>query len=113
MNKLSMELTKLLYARFCSIYADKFVKSYSTPEFIQVWWEEWSEGMAGIDPNHIKEGLSYCRLNLEWPPSIAEFRRICEKASGIPSADESLKLAIRREFNHPVIKLAFDKVGSW
>jgi hypothetical protein len=113
MEKLSLELTKLLYMRFTSTYGEKFVKNHPNDEFVKLWWEEWSEGMAGIDPAYIREALSYCRLNLEWPPSIAEFRRICEKASGIPSCDEALNAAIRREFDHPVIKLAYDKVGSW
>jgi len=113
MEKLPLELTKILYMRFASTYGEKFVKHHPNDQFVQLWWEEWSEGMAGIDPAHIKEALSYCRLNLEWPPSIAEFRRLCESASGVPSVAQCLQAAIRRDFNHPVIKIAYDKVGSW
>ena len=113
MSKLSLELTKLLYMRFASTYGEKFVKNHPTDQFVQLWWEEWSEGMADIDPEHIKEGLNYCRLNLEWPPSIAEFRRICENASGLPSLSDALQSAIRREFNHPIISIAYEKVGNW
>lgn len=113
MEKLPLELTKLLYMRFASTYGEKFVKNHPTDQFVQLWWEEWSEGMAGIDPKHIKEGLSFCRLNLEWPPSIAEFRRICEQNAGVPTVDDALQLAIRREFTHPIVSIAFDKVGSW
>jgi hypothetical protein len=113
MEKLPLELTKILYMRFASTYGEKFVKNHPTDQFVQLWWEEWSEGMAGIDPAHIKDALSYCRLNLEWPPSIAEFRRICEQASGVPFFAQAMQSAIRREFNHPVIALAYEKVGSW
>jgi hypothetical protein len=38
---------------------------------------------------------------------------MCEQASGLPSLEHALSASIRREFDHPVIKLAFDKVGSW
>lgn len=113
MQKLPLELTKLLYMRFASTYGDKFVKNHPTDQFVELWWEEWSEGMAGIDPTHIKEGLSYCRLNLEWPPSIAEFRRICEQNSGVPSSSHALQMAIRKDFSHPIVSIAYDKVGSW
>jgi hypothetical protein len=113
MQKFPLELTKLLYMRFASTYGEKFVKNHPNDEFVKLWWEEWSEGMAGIDPNHVKEGLSYCRLNLDWPPSIAEFRRICESFAGIPSPEKSLADAIRGDFNHPITAMAYDKVGSW
>lgn len=113
MNNLSIKLTQLLYTRFCTIWADKFVKDYHTPQFISLWWEDWSEGLAGIDPSEIKDALNYCRTNLEWPPSMAEFRRICETASGIPIVADAFHKAIRRDFTHPVISLAYERVGSW
>ncbi len=113
MEKLSLELTKILYMRFASTYGEKFVRHHPNDQFVQLWWEEWSEGMAGINPNHIKDGLSYCRLNLEWPPSIAEFRRICEQASGVPTILEAMQSAIRREFTHPIVSMAYERVGSW
>jgi hypothetical protein len=54
MEKLPLELTKILYMLFASTYGEKFVKNHPTDQFVQLWWEEWSEGMAGIDPAHIK-----------------------------------------------------------
>jgi len=113
MNNLSSELVRTLYARFCSIYGEKFVKEYHDKPFIQIWWEEWEDGLKGINVEDIKTALDYCRLNLEWPPSIAEFRKICERSSGVPSVAESFEKAIRGEMNHPIIKLTYDKVGSW
>lgn len=113
MEKLPLELTKLLYMRFASTYGEKFTRTHTSDQFVQLWWEEWSEGMAGIEPAHIKDALSYCRLNLEWPPSIAEFRRLCERQSGIPSLDDAFHMAIRRDFSHPIIAIAYDHVGSW
>lgn len=113
MNRFPLELAKLLYARFASMYGDKFVKNYHDKDFIQIWWDDWSEGLAGIDPSNIKEALSNCRLNLEWPPSLAEFRKLCEKAAGYPSFEQSFAAALRNDFYHPLIKIAYDLVGEW
>lgn len=104
---------KLLYYRFGAIYGDKFIKPYHDDDFRKVWYEEWASGLEGIDVHLIKDVLEFCKVNLEWSPSIAEFRRICEKSSGVPSASEALSLAIRKDFSHPVVALSYDKVGSW
>lgn len=113
MEKLPREMSKRLYLRFSSLWGEKFTRHCPSDEFIEIWWQDWEQGLSGISGNHIKEALDYCRLNLDWPPSLAEFRRLCEKVSGIPSLQECLTLAIRRDFTHPIIAMAFDKIGSW
>ena len=113
MEKMPLDMVKRLYMRFATIYGEKFTRSHPTPEFVEMWWEDWAESLGATSPHHIKTALDYCRENLEWPPSLAEFRRLCETASGVPDVSEALRLAIRKEFNHPVIAKAWDKVGSW
>lgn len=113
MEKLPLEWSKLLYLRFTSLYGERFTKSHSSDQLVQMWWEDWADGLSGIAPDCIKDALNHCKLNVDWPPSLSEFRKICEKFSGYPSADDAFYLAIRRDFNHPITKLAYDKVGSW
>lgn len=113
MTKFPIEYAKALYERFSVIYNDKFIKSNHDEFFIKRWWDEWAEGLDGIDPYSIKEALSHCRIKLEWPPSIAEFRKICAKICGYPSIEQSLQAAIRREFNHPIVAIAYDNIGAW
>lgn len=113
MESFNLMHAKALYLRFCTIYGDKFTKPYHDADFKSIWYQEWAEGLSEVDVYLIKDCLDYCRNSLEWPPSIAEFRNICEKKSGFPSSEEALALAIRREFKHPLVKLAYEKVGSW
>jgi len=107
------ELTYMLYTRFCTIYGDKFAKDYHSDDFIKIWVEDWSEGLSFIDHDHIKSAITHCKLKREWPPSLPEFISLCEKASGMPSFEESFKSAIREDFSHPVTKLAYNAIGSW
>lgn len=110
------ELTNIisqLYTAFCIIFGSQFVKNHHTEQFIKMWIDEWSQGLEGIDENYIKQALHYCRLHLQWVPSMAEFIGLCDRAAGMPSCDESLRAAIRRDFSHPVTKMAFDKIGDW
>jgi hypothetical protein len=113
MKEFNLVHAEALYLRFCAIYGDKFIKQYHSSEFKKIWYEEWFTGLVKIDVGMIKDCLEYCKTNLEWPPSIAEFRKICETLGGMPSFDEAFKNALRNEFVHPVVRIAYDNVGSW
>ena len=104
---------KALYLRFCAIYDHKFVKTYHDEDFKSLWAHEWSTGLSTITPNVIKDALEHCKKNLDWPPSISEFIKICESYLGVPTLQECMKLAVDRNFNHPLVLICFEKVGSW
>lgn len=113
MNKQLYIKMSNLYTSFVKIYGDKFVKNYHTEPFIKSWIEEWALGLEGTDENSIDKAIGFCRTQKEWPPSIAEFLGICEKLEGLPTWRESLNDAINGNFHHPIIKLTYQKVGSW
>jgi len=113
MTILDEKLVRLLYVRFCTLFGGKFATASHTEDFQKMWYEDWQIGLAGIETIHIKAAIDHCRINLTWPPCLAEFRQLCEAASGIPSIDHALASAIRGVFDHPIIKLAYDEVGSW
>lgn len=113
MKQADLEVIKLLYFRFASFYGDKFTHNHPTDELVKLWWEDWYQGLAGIDVKHFKGALNHCMINLEWPPSLAEFRGLCEKDAGLPSLNEAYQAAIRDNFYHPLIKQIYDQIGSW
>lgn len=113
MTNFNLSHAKALYLRLVTFYAERFVKPYHDEDFKNLWYSEWAEALSDIDVLCIKSVLDYCRLNLEWPPSIAEFRRLCEKSSGIPTHTQCLNDALRGEFSHPLAYLTYIKVGSW
>jgi len=113
MDKFNSMHAKALYLRFAAIYDHKFVKSYHDEDFNSLWENEWCCGLEDVKVNTIKEALDYCRKNLEWPPSISEFIKICESYAGVPSLSDCVKAAMRREFNHPLALMCYQSVGNW
>jgi hypothetical protein len=113
MDKFNSMHAKALYLRFAAIYDHKFVKSYHEEEFKSLWENEWCFGLQDVNVNTIKEALDYCRKNVDWPPSISEFIKICESHDGFPSLSDCLKAAMKREFNHPLVLMCYQAVGNW
>ena len=108
----SLILIKGLFIKFSIIWGHKWTSAIA-PEYLEIAISEWNEGLNEIPMAAIKEALAYCRINLEWPPSIAEFRNYCKKALGFPSVDEVIQLAIRGDFSNPFVKKLYDSIGSW
>lgn len=107
------DIVKIIYARFTIIWGERHTARFIDEKYIQIWIADWCDGLNGIDVLTIKNAIDQCKINLEWPPTLAEFLKICEQSLNIPGPEECIKLAIRREFNHPMVKLIFDKIGSW
>lgn len=113
MHPLSLDVAKALYLRLTSLYGEKFVKHHPTDTLMQTAWNDWALGLSGITVDQITKAFAYCRMHCSWPPSIAEFREICEKVSGVPSEEECLNLCTKKELNHPVTRAVYAEVGSW
>ena len=109
---MTLDIIEMLYVRFANIWGDRFTSRH-TPMIIDMWCEDWLDGLKGINPECFRNALSYCKENLEWSPSIAEFIRICDRSLNIPTPRECLDAAIRQDFYHPLIKEISSKISSW
>ncbi len=104
---------KKLFLMFQTSYLSKWTSNFTSNEMIEIAIEQWRKGLAGIPNQYIEQAMDYCRINLEWPPSIAEFLSHCEKALGLPDMEFVYHALIRRELNHPIVQAAYDAIGSW
>ncbi len=94
-----------LFLRFQGIWLDKWARCIPSAEILECAKRDWRIALAGFTGQEIRRGIDYARDNLDWPPSIAEFKKLCrpviEPASkfwgeGHPSYDELQKYK-RRE----------------
>lgn len=101
-----------MFVRFKIIWGEKWTRNFDD-ETLQITLHEWHDALNGISYDAIEKAIVSCKMIFEWPPSIAEFILICEKQMGVPSVAEVYNFALRREFNHPLVKMVFDKIGDW
>tara|TARA_R110000868_G_scaffold90899_2_gene251946 strand:- start:277 stop:1155 length:879 start_codon:yes stop_codon:yes gene_type:complete len=58
----------------------------------------------------VKKALA---LYIEYPPTLGQLIHLCMKESGVPDASEVIKMMVARDFSHPLVKMVYDKIGSW
>jgi len=76
--------------------------------------DEWLAELSRFSFSHlrvaVKKALS---LYIEYPPTLGQLINLCMKESGVPEISEVINLMILRDFNHPLVKMVYDKIGSW
>lgn len=105
---------KALFLRMDAIYGNLWSSRFKeNPKLAEYTKREWAVGLAGLG-YYFRDALNDCRNGtFAYPPTLPQFKSLCEKYAGIPLFNEAYLLAIKRKFIHPIIKPAFEKVGSW
>ena len=96
------------------IYADLWRNKYQTNdewhEFKQMWIDK-----TKVFPKEVfyKAAMHVLEALNKYPPSIVEFVELCLYYSGIPTADDIVRLVAEGDFSHPLTFMVYNKVTSW
>jgi hypothetical protein len=104
---LPSEWIERLFERLSARYGNKFAAMWAgiSPEAIK---REWAEGLAGFSREELVEGMR-ASLDREWPPNLAEFRRLCRPA---PPYEVMYREAAHGRFATPVAYWAAQRFGQ-
>jgi hypothetical protein len=81
-----------------AIYMTKFTSSFPDTETVDDWCNVWAEHMADLTGEQLRYGLDRVAKECEWPPSLVEFRQLCEAAPKPPQARLAPPVFARTEF---------------
>ena len=73
--QLSANWVDALFAKLQAIFLSRWTGQFKTEAQVDMAKQEWAQGLSGLSGDQVGRALSYCREHLDWPPSIAEFRR--------------------------------------
>lgn len=83
----------------------------------------WQEMLSGLTREQILTGLAHCKENLDWPPSLPEFKKLAANLERFPSVDtifgaitnELKKHQHRRVWSgyHPAVYWVYQQIGSF
>lgn len=114
MNTFDKTLVVRMFAKFSSRYGQLWTSRARVEadwEFIiDDWFTELSKFSLGIVRKALDATLSIYK---DYPPTLPQFLELCLKASGVPSAHDITRMMVNKDFSHPIVKLVYDKIGSW
>jgi len=115
---LTQAVTQEFVTKLFSRFASKYGKLWTTrlgddPDWIGC-LEDWTEELSKFTVAQATQAREKCFLIYkDFPPTQPQFIELCRKASGIPDEDEIIRLIVNRDFSHPIVKMVYDKIGSW
>lgn len=116
-------LINMLFARLHHIYTHRFESAYGDETTLAQAKREWAFSLAGYSRERVEYALERCKLELAWPPTIAEFCRYLEPRPedlGLPATREAYLEAcqkshapLQQRWSHPAVHLAARNAGHF
>jgi hypothetical protein len=113
-RSIDADLIKMLFRKFSGVYGNLWNSRCSTVQEWQDCVNVWLEGLKGFDVEVLRRGVSQAFIaHKNFPPTLGQLVDVCLHLSGIPSESMLIEAMVRRDFNHPLIKAVYDRIGSW
>lgn len=75
---------------------------------------EWFSELVKFDIDCVRAAVNLALSQyLSFPPTLGQLVHLCMQHSGVPDQSEVIRAMVARDFNHPLVKALYDKVGSW
>jgi hypothetical protein len=113
-NEVDRRLVQKLFLRFANKYGNLWTSRLGENGDWKSCEDDWLEELSAFT---VRDAVAAIKKALviykDYPPTQGQLIDLCLKESGVPSEDEIINMLINRQFDHPMVKLVYDKIGSW
>ncbi|QHJ76061.1 MAG: hypothetical protein [Bacteriophage sp.] len=103
-----------LFSRFASKYGTLWTGRLGANPDWDACIDDWFNDLRQYDyKTLVLAAKSALTIFTDFPPTFGQFEDLCKKHSGFLQRDEAIKMMIARDFSHPIVKMMYDKIGSW
>ena len=103
-----------LFAKFTSRYLQAWTSIVSSNEAWEFIIDDWLEELSKFSLSDLHKAVREAfDIYKKFPPKLGELVDLCLKASGVPDENHIARLMVNKDFSHPIVKLIYDKIGSW
>jgi hypothetical protein len=107
-------IIKKLFAKFSDFYGALWTSRLGANGNWQRCEDEWLKELSQFTLEELKGAVKTCLLIYkDYTPTLGQLVDLCLKASGVPDEDNLLRMLERKEFDHPMVKMIHEKIGSW
>ena len=113
-RSIDRDLIRKLFVKFSSVYGHLWSSRHKADDEWLDCIDTWLDGLKGFEFDILRKAVSQVFLiHKKHPPTLGELIDLCLKISGVPSEDEIIKRMVSRQFDHPMVKLVYDRIGNW
>lgn len=103
-----------LFARFANKYGTLWTTRLGSNPDWEMCIDDWFEDLKHFEyKTLVLAAKSALATFSDFPPTFGQFEDLCKKHSGFLQRDDAIKMLIARDFRHPIVKIMYDKIGSW
>lgn len=113
-HSVNREIITRLFAKFANRYGKIWTTRLGEGGDWNACADDWLEELQQFDLGVLREGVSVALATCkEYPPTLGQLIDLCLKASGVPEPSQLIRMMTAKDFSHPVVKMVYDKIGSW
>lgn len=103
-----------LFMRFKGRYGTLWTSRASSDEEWEYIMEDWLEQLSKFTIEQVRAAVNKTLSEFTtYPPTLGQLVELCMKESGVPEPHEVIRLMVARDFSHPLVKMIYEKIGSW
>jgi len=113
-HSVDRNLIKRLFSQFANKYGKLWTMRLGDNGDWEGCAEDWLEELSSFTFEQVREAKNKAlSMYRDYPPTQGQLVDLCLKESGIPDATKVLNMLVAKDFSHPIVKLVYDKIGSW
>lgn len=102
------------FARFRGRYGHTWTSRATCDEDWEFIMDDWLQELSKFTIEQLQKAITKTLVEFrEFPPTLAQLIDLCMAEAGFPSEAEILRKMVARDFSHPMVKMVYDKIGSW
>lgn len=113
-NCVNMETISRLFVKYKGRYGGLWTCRASNDQEWHWVMGDWLEELSRFSLDVLRLAFKKSLIEFEKaPPTLPQLVHLCIQESGVPSVQEIIRLMVARDFSHPLVKMVYDKIGSW
>lgn len=103
-----------LFAKFRGRYGNLWTSRARVDEDWEFIMDDWHDELSRFTLDQLRAAVNKAlAVYVEYPPTLGQLVDLCMKESGTPGLYDVIRSMIARDFSHPLVKMVYDKIGSW
>ncbi len=103
-----------LFARFANKYGTLWTNRLGVNPDWDSCIDDWHQDLIKYEyQTLVLAAKSALSTFTDFPPTFGQFEDLCKKHSGFLQIEEAVKMLLARDFSHPIVKIMYDRIGSW